>query len=156
MSQLKLLWGLFFSLFIYGSSFAQVLDDFDESPVAKVEQAREQFITKYLQLNDEEATSFWRTYYDYQDEQRAIKSNYRPAKSLDRMSDREADQFILSRLEMEDKLLNLKRDYFKRFKQIIGAKRVALFTKAEKEFRKEVIRRFKENRRRRGRFNNRN
>ena len=72
------------------------------------------------------------------------------------MSDAEANDFILARFEMEEKLLKLKKDQYQKFQKIISPRKVAMFTRAEKAFRQEVIKRFKENRRRRGRFNNRN
>ena len=145
----KLVFGTFLSLFISTLSFAQVLDDYEDSPAARVEQAREDFITERLGLSDEEADPFWDVFYEFKDKQQKIKKQYKPSRPINRMTEEEADQFILARFEMEEKLLKLKKEYYQKFQTIISPKKVALFTKAEKEFRKEVLRRFKENRRRR-------
>jgi hypothetical protein len=148
MSKIKFIIGTFLCLSIYSLSFAQVLDDFDDSPAAKVEQAREQFITEKLNLSNQEADAFWKVYYEYKDKEEKIKNNYRPAKGLRNMSDEDAHTFVLSRFEMDSKLLQLKKDYYQEFQKIIGSKRVIQYTRAEKAFRQEVLRRFKENRKR--------
>lgn len=156
MSKLKFIIGTFLCLSLSSLSFAQVLDDFDDSPAAKVEKAREQFITEKLNLSNQEADAFWQVYYEYKDNEEKIKNKYRPGKGLRNMSDEDANAFILSRFEMDGKLLQLKKDYYQKFQKIIGPKRVIQYTRAEKAFRQEVLRRFKENRKRKFKRNGRN
>ena len=156
MSKLKFIIGTFLCLSLSSLSFAQVLDDFDDSPAAKVEKAREQFITEKLNLSNQEADAFWQVYYEYKDNEEKIKNKYRPGKGLRNMSDEDANAFILSRFEMDGKLLQLKKDYYQKFQKIIGPKRIIQYTRAEKAFRQEVLRRFKENRKRKLKRNGRN
>ena len=68
------------------------------------------------------------------------------------MSDEEAENHILARFEMEQKLLDLKREYYDKFRAVLSARKIAFFQKADNEFKRELVKKVRE---RRGQFNNR-
>ena len=86
-------------------------------------------------------------------DQRNIRSKYRAQKLMQNMSDQEIDEYISKRLDMEAELLQLKRDYIQKYKQIISPRKIALFQKADREFKRTLLKKFRNNQRKR-RFGN--
>lgn len=97
------------------------------------------FITNKLSLTPDQSQKFWPLYNKYEAEQREIKVGKRNNKNINLMSDQEVEQFIESRFEMEDQLLNLKRNYFTKFKQVISIRQIAMIEKAEREFKSVLL-----------------
>lgn len=129
-------------------AFSQI---FDDEPLrgevgSKIQAARVAYITQRLNLTPAESERFWALNNEFEDGQDKIKAKYGANQRLESMSDREVEQFIEDRLQMEQELLNLKRDYFQRFKQVVSPRKIALFQKADKEFRLELLRRVQEKR----------
>jgi hypothetical protein len=124
----------------------QVIDDYGESIGTKVKAARVAYITERLGLTPDESSSFWALHNQFEMEQRNIRQQYAPPRALDSMSDQEANDFILQRFEMDQKLLDLKKNYYPKFSQIISPRKVALFTKAEKEFRQSLLKKLQQRR----------
>ncbi|MEN0006003.1 MAG: hypothetical protein AAF798_17770 [Bacteroidota bacterium] len=145
---------LVFSLF--GGLYAQIVDDYEENVGSKVKAARVAYITERLGMTPEESSAFWALNNQFEQERRAIRAQYKPKRGVETMSDTEASQFIEQRFEMEQKLLNLKKAYYPKFKAIISPAKIALFSKAEREFRKTLLRKLGEKRKnnRKRRFGN--
>ncbi len=124
------------------------------SPLAqRVEAIKIAFITEKLQLTPRESQEFWPIYNEYQDEQKKIRKSYRFSDSFSTMTDKQAEQMLNDHLEMEQRLLDVKRDYVKRMRSAIPVRKVAMLGRVENEFRKELVKRLRElqmNRRRRG------
>lgn len=104
------------------------------------------FITDRLRLTPEESQQFWPLFNQYEAEEGAIRKSYRPARPIQSMSDQEAEEFIMKNLEMEEKLIDLKRDYFKKFRQVISPRKIAMLQKADQEFKRELLKRLQERR----------
>lgn len=143
------------SLTLFGALNAQVIDDFDETPGSKVKAAKVAYITERLGLTPDEAGEFWALYNQYEGEQERIRQKYRPSRQLDSMSDQEADAFIHKRFQMEQELLNLKKTYYDKFKSVISPRKIALFAKAEREFRQSLLQKLRnQQKKRQNRFGN--
>ena len=139
--------------------FAQIFDDEPMSGEArsKIQAARVAYITQRLGLTPGESQSFWALHNEFETERDKIREKYKPPRPMESMSDQEAEAFINRRFEMEQELLSLKRDYFQRFKKVVSPRKIALFNKADKEFRLELLKRVQErraNRRPGGNFRN--
>jgi len=141
----KLLFGTLFCCLFAGSGFGQVLDEEIERPGDKVQAARVAYITRWLDLTPQESERFWPLHNEYEGEMEKIRRKYKPLKRPEEMTDAEAERLIVSRFEMEQELLALKREYFQKFKNAISARKIVQFTLAEKEFRKELLRKMREN-----------
>ncbi|MCB0589000.1 MAG: hypothetical protein KDD06_27175 [Phaeodactylibacter sp.] len=124
---------------------------FDDEPVgaearSKIQAARVAYITERLGFTPAESEQFWALHNEFEAERDKIRSKYKPSRPIESMSDQEAEAFINRRFEMEQEILNLKRDYFQRFRQAVSPRKVALFNKADKEFRLEILKRVQERR----------
>ncbi|MCO6477045.1 MAG: hypothetical protein J5I94_10520 [Phaeodactylibacter sp.] len=136
---------------------------FDDEPLggegrSKIQAARVAYITERLGLTPDESERFWALNNEFEAERDKIRAKYQPPRAVENMSDQEAETFINRRFEMEQELLNLKRAYFPRFKQAVSPRKIALFNKADREFRLEILKRLQErrqnNRRPGGNFRN--
>jgi hypothetical protein len=59
--------------------------------------------------------------------------------SSENISDKEADELLTELLLTEQKMLDLRKEYYAKIKQILSTKKVLLLLRAEKEFNKELI-----------------
>ena len=83
-----------------------------EEAMRKVEAYRIEFFTKNLDLTEKEAEKFWPIYSDYQAKQQALKDGGESMRKVARMSDAEVEGFLTEHLEKEQKMLDLKKDFF--------------------------------------------
>lgn len=157
MINVKLMYKVIFSigllLFLAAPGFAQVFDDedFGESPIKeRVEAKRVAYITSRLNLTPEESTQFWPLHNEYESKKKALRRQYKATTPIKDMTNDQAEEYIMSRFEMEEKLTTLKRDYYQKFKAVISPKKIALFQKADNEFKRELLQRVREARQRRG------
>lgn len=129
-------------------AFSQI---FDDEPIggearSRIQAARVAYITDRLGLTTAESERFWPLYNEFETERDKVREKYKPPRPLESMSDKEAEDFINRRFEMEQELLSLKRDYFQRFKTVVSPRKIALFSKADKEFRLELLKKVQERR----------
>lgn len=135
---------------LVGMVTAQVIDDDFGSQgqgQTRVEAAKKAFITDRLGLMPEESEQFWALQNKFEAEQQKIRQKYAPKRPVDSMSDAEAEQFILDRFKMEKEMSALKESYYPQFKKIVSPRKIALYAKAEREFRKYILNKIKEDRR---------
>ncbi len=105
----------------------------------RVKAMRTAFITNKLNLTPEEAQQFWPLYNQFEAEQKKIRDKFVPAKDLMSMSDAEAEKFLNSQLDMEQELLDLRKDYLQRMKKVLPMRKVAMLPRLEREFREELL-----------------
>ena len=114
----------------------------------RIEAMKAAFITERLQLTPEEAQQFWPLYNQYEDAERDLRREYRPGKAIENMTEAEANAFLERSLELDEQLTALRRTYIERFKEILPTRKVALLRKVEEEFKRELLRRMRDMRRR--------
>lgn len=109
----------------------------------KVEQAKIAFLTQKLQLTTAEAERFWPVYNEYRNKLREARKGRREEargmKGVETLSDKEAEEMLTDLLAGEQKMLDLRKEYLVKFKQVIPVKKVIMLLQAEKEFNKELI-----------------
>jgi hypothetical protein len=109
----------------------------------KVEQAKIAFLTQKLQLTTAEAERFWPVYNEYRSKLREARKGRREEargmKGVETLSDKEAEEMLTDMLAGEQKMLDLRKEYLAKFKQVMPVKKVVLLLQAEKEFNKELI-----------------
>ena len=100
-----------------------------------------------MNLTPQEAQSFWPLYNEYNDKIRFARKNFRQqyANVNDFKSDKEADDYLAAELKLRQTEVDLQKEYFEKFKKILGAKKTGLLKKAEEEFKKEIIKTIKGN-----------
>jgi Spy/CpxP family protein refolding chaperone len=97
-----------------------------------VQAGKNEIITATMQLTDAESTAFWPIYRDYArdqqkigDERVALVKDY--AASYDTLDDNKAKDMVQRMINIDDKTLNLREDYWPKFMKALGAKRAAKF-----------------------------
>ena len=85
-----------------------------------------------MQFTDAESTAFWPVYQSYAHEQQVIGDDLVQlikdyAKNYDRMNDANAEDMVQRMINIEDRTLNLREDYWPKFEKALGARRAAKF-----------------------------
>jgi hypothetical protein len=97
-----------------------------------VQAGKNEIITATMQFTDAESTAFWPVYRDFARDQQMIgdervKLIKDYAANYDSMDDNKAKDMVQRMINIEDKTLNLREDYWPRFMKALGAKRAAKF-----------------------------
>jgi hypothetical protein len=122
----------------------------------KREQKREEikamkigFITEKLKLTSDEATKFWPVYNEFHAKMEKLheerKVNHKKLKKgVDSLTNADAEKIIDQELVFEERELALKKEYHTKFKSVLPVKKVALLYQAEHEFRREILKKARE------------
>ena len=105
----------------------------------RIEAQRVAFITQKLDLTPDEAAKFWPLYNEFKKLQKTKRAEIMPGKPLKELNDSEAEKLIEKRLTMEEKMIEIKRDYFKKLKEVIPTTKIALLFQIEMEFNREIL-----------------
>lgn len=120
----------------------------------RLQAMRVAFITNALQLTPEESQNFWPVYNEYEAEQREIRKKYRAGRQMMLMNDEELEQHLENTLRMEEELLQLKRTYIDRLKEVLPIRKIAMLNQAENKFKEEILKQIRQRQEnRRGRLN---
>lgn len=113
----------------------------------KVEALKVSFITEKIGLTTQEAQGFWPLYNEYNDKIKFARKNFRQqyASVTDFKSDKEAEDYLGAELKLRQTEVDLQKEYFEKFKKILGSKKTGLLRKSEEEFKKEIIKTIKGN-----------
>lgn len=105
---------------------------------ALVQQA-EQLITSF-QLNDSVAQLFKKTYYSYARDMRAIQMEYTHVRPADDqvLTDDEIEERILDNFAMSRSILNLREQYYHKFRQILSPSQINAIFEGEKARRAQL------------------
>ena len=97
-----------------------------------IQAGKNQIITATMQFSDAESKAFWPVYRDFARDQQVIGDervqlikDY--AANYDSMDDNKAKDMVQRMINVEDKTLNLREDYWPKFMKALGAKRAAKF-----------------------------
>jgi len=93
---------------------------------------KNQVIADTMQFTDAESTAFWPVYRDYARDQQVIGDDRVQlikdyAKNYDSLDDNKARDMVQRMINIEDRTLNLREDYWPKFMKALGAKRAAKF-----------------------------
>jgi hypothetical protein len=114
----------------------------------RVEAQRIAFITQKLELTPDEAAKFWPLYNEYkikqQELRKAIIVERIQQRGVDNLSDGEAEEIIAQHFALEENLLQLKREYYDRFKNALPTRKIVRLAGAEMEFNRKVLEQVKE------------
>lgn len=112
----------------------------------RVKAERVAYITSQLHMTPQESAAFWPVYDEYSVEQKKVKKAYKVNADLNGVSDSEAEKIILDRVKMDEELLNLKKQYTNRLLNVLPASKLVKLPKAEREFKKMVLRKIQNRR----------
>lgn len=99
------------------------------------------FISNRLQLTPKEAEQFWPLFNEFHDKQKAIReaAHAQRQKPFDEMTDAEVEKLIASEIEMQSRELDLRKEYYQKFKTVISVKKIAKLYRAERDFKMSVL-----------------
>ncbi|MBK8956537.1 MAG: periplasmic heavy metal sensor [Saprospiraceae bacterium] len=121
----------------------------NERMIEKMESMRVAFLTNELDLTSEESAKFWPVYNEYSKKRMELRRDIMDRKRQQRkgnLSEEESEKELEEQMAVQEKELNLKRNYYEKFKAILPAQKLAKLEPAEKEFNHEVLRKLKERR----------
>lgn len=107
------------------------------------------YFTTELNLSSEEAAKFWPVYNAFEEKQFALRHNRMKQliKKIDEMgvniSDKDANTYLKQLEDNEEELLNLKKKLVNDLKPIIGPVKTLKMFKAENDFNKKLLAKYK-------------
>jgi len=107
----------------------------------KLEAARNNFISKQLDLTDEESTKFWPVYRKYQQELTAVNILKRLNNSSETSNGTEQ---IDREIYYESQMVAIRKRYRDAFSKILPPEKVSKLYKSEQEFKDELIKQLSE------------
>lgn len=110
----------------------------------RVEAQRIGFITQRVSLTPEESQQFWPIYNQYTDKMQQIRSSTKMEKTFDDMSDADVEKMLMSQMDKESRVLDLRKEYYQKFKKVISVKKIAKLYKAEQDFKGEMLKQLQE------------
>jgi len=105
----------------------------------RIEAQRVAFITQKLDLTPDESAKFWPLYNEFKKLQKTKRAEIMPGKPLKELNDAEAEEIIEKRLTMEEEMVDIKRDYFEKLKEVIPSTKIVLLVQVELQFNREVL-----------------
>ena len=110
------------------------------------------FITDKLDLSSEEAERFWPVYNKYQDQLEAVRKEERQeitsvVKDFDDISDDQANYMIDKGMEYAKRRVQLQNQMVDELRVVISPKKVLKLRRVEESFKREMLQRFRDNRR---------
>ncbi|MDR2131564.1 MAG: hypothetical protein LBP56_10455 [Odoribacteraceae bacterium] len=104
------------------------------------------FFTQEMQLTPDEAIKFWPLYNEMQAKIReAFKQTWGLQKESAHFSDEQTREHIETILSIEEVVLKIRREYYRKIMHDISARKVWLMLDAERNFHRQLVRRIGKN-----------
>lgn len=118
----------------------------------RIEPLKIAFITQKLNLTAEEAQKFWPVYNKFSDDLQKLRSSTKDKladelSELATMSDADAEKTLQEMVNFRINEAELIKKYAAEFKKVLPVKKVVMLYKAENDFKRELLKKLKENRR---------
>jgi len=115
----------------------------------KIEQMKIAFLSSKLELTSAEAEKFWPVYNELSKKVKELKKDKRALgkemkEKQTTMKEEEIKKKTLEIFDIENKEIALKREYYEKFCSSIGARKASKLIYLENEFRRELLKKLKE------------
>ena len=111
------------------------------------------YITDELQLTSDEASRFWPVYNAFDEKQRELKQEKMRSYmdrfaggEVDKMSDKEAQNFLNQIENTEDEMYQLRKKFISNLKGVLSPIKIIKLKKAEEGFNKKLSEQYRDNR----------
>lgn len=114
-----------------------------------IEAMKVAYITKKMNLTSDEAKKFWPVYNEFESKKKELnKSAVTKYNKIltDSLTDQQATEMIDQQIIHAQKMLDLRKEYLVKFKQVVSSKKIAKMYEAEKNFRKLLLKEIKDRR----------
>lgn len=106
----------------------------------KMEAFKIAFFTEKLQLTPDESKAFWPLFNQFENERDALKDKFDlEGQKLELMSDKDVESTVMQHIEMEEQLVKLRRDYVRRFMEVLPVRKVAMLQRIDREFKLALL-----------------
>ncbi|WP_187696203.1 hypothetical protein, partial [Xanthovirga aplysinae] len=128
---------------LFKTGFAQ------ENYKEKIKSARVAMITEKLDLSPQQSEVFWPLYNEFNNKKEELEKRQRKTQKLAKqeISDSKAQKEIQSIFVLKQQILDLEKSYYKKFGETLTPQQVFKLGQAEKDFRKLIIKKIREERR---------
>lgn len=121
----------------------------------KIEAAKKEYFTNELKLTDKESEKFWAVYDEYHKAQKTNRKQQRSItdklrSGLDSIPENEIKTLSESLLNLETENIEAKKKYLSKTSEVIGYKRAVKSLHLEREFKRELMNRVKDNKKGKG------
>ena len=118
----------------------------------RIEPLKIAYITQKLSLTSEEAQKFWPIYNKLSEDLKKLRSNTKDKladelSELATMSDAEAEKTLNEMLNYKISEAEMIKKYAAEFKKVLPTKKVVMLYKAENDFKRELLKKLRDNRR---------
>ncbi len=127
------------SIFVLALALCVTTVLWGQQPRQEVEALRAAIFTQALDLSPEESQGFWPLFNEYEEKRKDLRRQYRADRRLELMTDEEAETFMEETFEREEKELELKKEYFRKFKSVLPVRKIARLPAAEKAFQQRLL-----------------
>lgn len=116
-----------------------------------IEALKAAYITREMGLTPQESQTFWPVYNQYQDEIEKIRKEknqqFREGRRLlEKLSDVDLEKMVDNEIVFQQRELDVRKKFHSEFKKVLPIRKVALLYKAEEDFKKEILKRIREER----------
>ena len=120
----------------------------------KIKALKIAYLTEQLNLTPQEAEKFWPIYNAHDEEHNSLRYKTRLAykeaieqnKSVDNISEKEAQKIILLKLETDKKIYESQSKFIAKVKKVLSYKKIMKLQVAEMEFGRKLMRKYKHKR----------
>lgn len=110
-----------------------------QANMERIKSQRVAFITNALALTSAESEKFWPIYMEFTQKEKQMRKEIAPDQPFDQMTEAEANALINKVLDSEVKVAEMKKSYYRDLLKYIPAVKLAKLDKAERDFKKELI-----------------
>ncbi len=112
-----------------------------------IEAQRIAFITKAIDLTPEEAELFWPVYNDFEKARKNLRASKINTKKNPPQSEKEAKEMIDKHFRQQEEMLALKRKYYQKLQTVIPSTKVVKLLRAERMFKKQLVKKLRRKKR---------
>lgn len=130
-----------------GSVYAQPSDSARKAKMEAMKKVRRDLYVQKLSLSEDQAQKFFPIMKEFEQKQRELKKPFRDkwgGKKPEDLTDAEAETYLNDAHKMREDELKLAKTYGDKLKPIIGAKKVLMLKRVQREVQMEMVRKFRE------------
>ncbi|MFT6747302.1 MAG: hypothetical protein ACJAZ2_001652 [Glaciecola sp.] len=136
---------LVFPIMMVAQGAGDFPDNMSKKKREKIKAYKIGYLTEKLNLTSDEATKFWPVYNDFVKKRQALRREVmgerKNKKNVDELSDAEMEKIVDDHMLLKEKVLVLQKEFHVKIKSILPIKKVFLLGKAERDFKREMIKR---------------
>ena len=138
---------LVFPAIILAQDSGEFPSDLSKEKRDKIKALKVGYLTGKLSLTSDEAAKFWPVYNGFQEKKhvlrREVLGDKKQKKDIDSLSDVELEKIVDDRMKLKEKMLVLEKEFHVKIKEVLPIKKVFLLGRAERGFKREMIKRMR-------------